>query len=91
MNGQQEKALQELTEDFMKASKYQSRVTNQSQYKDLHKQINAALTSQRHQQSLKHIKLLYNAAGRRCMVDFKPYIENETISSRKVKENPVQN
>ena len=89
MNGQQEKALQKLTEDFMKANpNIKVELQNQSQYKDLQAKINATLTSPKDLPTITQAypNWLYNAAEQDALVDFKPYIENETIGFKKGEE-----
>ena len=89
MNGQLEKALQKLTEDFMKANpNIKVELQNQSQYKDLQAKINATLTSPKDLPTITQAypNWLYNAAEQDALVDFKPYIENETIGFKKGEE-----
>ena len=89
MNGQQEKALQKLTEDFMKANpNIKVELQNQSTYKDLQAKINATLTSPKDLPTITQAypNWLYNAAEQGTLVDFKSYIENETIGFKKGEE-----
>jgi len=84
-----EKALQKLTEDFMKANpNIKVELQNQSQYKDLQAKINATLTSPKDLPTITQAypNWLFNAASQDSLVDFKPYIENETIGFKKGEE-----
>ena len=79
MNGQQEKALQKLTEDFMKANpNIKVELQNQSNYKDLQAKINSTLTSPKDLPTITqaYSNWLFNAASQDSLVDFKPYLEN---------------
>lgn len=89
MNGQLEKALQKLTEDFMKANpNIKVELQNQSQYKDLQAKINSTLTSPKDLPTITQAypNWLFSAAEQGTLVDFKPYIENETIGFKKGEE-----
>ena len=89
MNGQLEKALQKLTEDFMKANpNIKVELQNQSTYKDLQAKINSTLTSPKDLPTITQAypNWLFNAASQDSLVDFKPYIENETIGFKKGEE-----
>ena len=86
MNGQLEKALQKLTEDFMKANpNIKVELQNQSTYKDLQAKINSTLTSPKDLPTITQAypNWLFNAASQDSLVDFKPYIENEKIGFKK--------
>lgn len=89
MNGNLEKALQKLTDDFMKANpNIKVELQNQSTYKDLQAKINSTLTSPKDLPTITQAypNWLFNAAGQDALVDFKPYIENETIGFKKGEE-----
>ena len=89
MNGQLEKALQKLTEDFMKANpNIKVELQNQSTYKDLQAKINSTLTSPKDLPTITQAypNWLFNAASQDSLVDFKPYLENETIGFKKGEE-----
>ena len=89
MNGQLEKALQKLTDDFMKANpNIKVELQNQSQYKDLQAKINATLTSPKDLPTITQAypNWLYSAAEQDALVDFTPYIENETIGFKEGEE-----
>ena len=89
MNGQLEKALQKLTEDFMKANpNIKVELQNQSSYKDLQAKINSTLTSPKDLPTITQAypNWLFSAAEQDTLVDFKPYIENETIGFKKGEE-----
>jgi len=89
MNGQLEKALQKLTDDFMKANpNIKVELQNQSSYKDLQAKINSTLTSPKDLPTITQAypNWLFNAAEQDTLVDFKPYIENETIGFKKGEE-----
>lgn len=89
MNGNLEKALQKLTDDFMKANpNIKVELQNQSTYKDLQAKINSTLTSPKDLPTITQAypNWLFNAADQDALVDFKPYIENETIGFKKGEE-----
>ena len=89
MNGQLEKALQKLTEDFMTANpNIKVELQNQSTYKDLQAKINSTLTSPKDLPTITQAypNWLFNAASQDSLVDFKPYLENETIGFKKGEE-----
>ena len=89
MNGQLEKALQKLTDDFMKANpNIKVELQNQSQYKDLQAKINATLTSPKDLPTITQAypNWLYSAAEQDALVDFTPYIKNETIGFKEGEE-----
>ena len=89
MNGAPEKALQKLTDDFMKANpNIKVELQNQSTYKDLQAKINSTLTSPKDLPTITQAypNWLFNAASQDTLVDFKPYIENETIGFKKGEE-----
>ena len=89
MNGNPEKALQKLTDDFMKANpNIKVELQNQSTYKDLQAKINSTLTSPKDLPTITQAypNWLFNAASQDTLVDFKPYIENETIGFKKGEE-----
>lgn len=89
MNGAPEKALQKLTDDFMKANpNIKVELQNQSTYKDLQAKINSTLTSPKDLPTITQAypNWLFNAASQDALVDFKPYIENETIGFKKGEE-----
>lgn len=89
MNGAPEKALQKLTDDFMKANpNIKVELQNQSTYKDLQAKINSTLTSPKDLPTITQAypNWLFNAADQDALVDFKPYIENETIGFKKGEE-----
>ena len=89
MNGNPEKALQKLTDDFMKANpNIKVELQNQSTYKDLQAKINSTLTSPKDLPTITQAypNWLFNAASQDALVDFKPYIENETIGFKKGEE-----
>ena len=89
MNGAPEKALQKLTDDFMKANpNIKVELQNQSTYKDLQAKINSTLTSPKDLPTITQAypNWLFNAASQDSLVDFKPYIENETIGFKKGEE-----
>ena len=89
MNGQLEKALQKLTDDFMAANpNIKVELQNQSQYKDLQAKINATLTSPKDLPTITQAypNWLYSAAEQDALVDFTPYIENETIGFKEGEE-----
>ena len=89
MNGAPEKALQKLTDDFMKANpNIKVELQNQSTYKDLQAKINSTLTSPKDLPTITQAypNWLFNAANEDTLVDFKPYIENETIGFKKGEE-----
>ena len=82
MNGQLEKALQKLTEDFMtKNPNVKIELQNQSSYKDLQAKINSTLTSPKDLPTITQAYpgWLWNAADQDQLVDLKPYLENSTI------------
>ena len=82
MNGEQEKALTKLTDDFMKANpKIQVKLQNQSQYSDLQAKINSTLQSTKDLPTITQAypAWLYNAAKDGQLVDLQPYMNNKKI------------
>ena len=82
MNGDQEKALQELANNFTKENpNITVTLQNQSSYPDLQQKITATMASPKDLPTLTQAypDWLLNAIDENLVVDLKPYIENETI------------
>ncbi|SCH69634.1 Putative ABC transporter substrate-binding protein yesO [uncultured Clostridium sp.] len=82
MNGDQEKALQELANNFTKENpNITVTLQNQSSYPDLQQKITATMASHKDLPTLTQAypDWLLNAIDENLVVDLKPYIENETI------------
>ncbi|WEV60073.1 extracellular solute-binding protein [Streptococcaceae bacterium ESL0729] len=82
MNGEQEKALTKITEDFEKANpKIKVTLQNQQAYPDLQAKINSTLQSPKDLPTISQAYpgWLYDASENEKLVDLTPYIENETI------------
>ena len=82
MNGNQEKALQELANNFTNENpNITVTLQNQSSYPDLQQKITATMASPKDLPTLTQAypDWLLNAIDENLVVDLKPYIENETI------------
>lgn len=82
MNGDQEKALQELTKGFMDSNKNVTvTLQNQSKYTDLQQKITATLASPKDLPTMTQAYpgWVLNAINDGLIQDLKPYIEHETL------------
>lgn len=82
MNGAQQKALTQLTNEFMKENKnIKVTLQNQSSYPDLQQKLTATMASPKNLPTMTQAYpgWLINAISDKQVVDLKPYIENEKI------------
>lgn len=82
MNGAQEEALTELTEDFMASnSNVKVNLQNQSSYKDLQQKVTATLASPKNLPTMTQAygNWMYQPIEDGMILDLKPYMENETL------------
>lgn len=82
MSGNQQKALQTLTQEFEKEnSNITVKLENQGQYKDLQSKITSTLQSPKNLPTITQAYpgWLYNASKNDLLVDLKPYINNSKI------------
>lgn len=82
LNGNHEKALTKLTEDFMAANpNIKVELQNQSSYKDLQAKINSTLTSPKDLPTITQAYpgWLWNAAANDQLVDVSTYLSNDKI------------
>lgn len=82
MSGQQQKALQHLTDEFEKQNpNITVKLENQGDYKDLQSKITSTMQSPDDLPTITQAYpgWLYNAAKNKMLVDLKPYINNKKI------------
>ena len=82
MSGNQQKALQTLTQEFEKENpNITVKLENQGQYKDLQSKITSTLQSPKNLPTITQAYpgWLYNASKNDLLVDLKPYINNSKI------------
>lgn len=82
MNGEQEKALTKIKNDFQKENpKIKIKLQNQQEYKDLQAKLNSTIQTPKNLPTITqgHPGWFYDAAKNGQMEDLTPYIENDKI------------